>query len=82
MSFIHPSISLFFLPPTLVQKYEQILITMIGLSLKGLYYYVVALPKNDIFSVFRGLDNYLHVKQVTQYVSDEPWGWYKSPSKL
>lgn len=29
-----------------------------------------------------GLDNYLHVKQVTQYVSDEPWGWYQSPSKL
>lgn len=29
-----------------------------------------------------GLDNYLSVKQVTQYVSDEPWGWYKSPSKL
>lgn len=29
-----------------------------------------------------GLDNYLNVKQVTQYVSDEPWGWYKSPSKL
>lgn len=55
---------------------------MIGLSLKGLYYYDVALHKNDIFSVFRGLDNYLHVKQVTQYVSDEPWGWYKSPSKL
>ncbi|KAF4347995.1 hypothetical protein G4B88_018834 [Cannabis sativa] len=29
-----------------------------------------------------GLDNYLSVKQVTQYISDEPWGWYKSPSKL
>ncbi|KAJ4712257.1 Betaine-aldehyde dehydrogenase [Melia azedarach] len=29
-----------------------------------------------------GLDNYLSVKQVTQYVSDEPWGWYQSPSKL
>ncbi|TYJ25762.1 hypothetical protein E1A91_A07G071400v1 [Gossypium mustelinum] len=29
-----------------------------------------------------GLDNYLSVKQVTQYVSDEPWGWYRSPSKL
>ncbi|CAK9330175.1 unnamed protein product [Citrullus colocynthis] len=29
-----------------------------------------------------GLDNYLTVKQVTQYISDEPWGWYKSPSKL
>ncbi|MBA0639369.1 hypothetical protein Goklo_022407, partial [Gossypium klotzschianum] len=28
-----------------------------------------------------GLDNYLSVKQVTQYVSDEPWGWYRSPSK-
>lgn len=30
----------------------------------------------------RGLDNYLNVKQVTQYVSSDPWGWYKSPSKL
>ncbi|KAK7330443.1 hypothetical protein VNO77_24637 [Canavalia gladiata] len=29
-----------------------------------------------------GLDNYLSVKQVTQYISDEPWGWYQSPSKL
>ncbi|PIA62274.1 hypothetical protein AQUCO_00200337v1 [Aquilegia coerulea] len=29
-----------------------------------------------------GLENYLSVKQVTQYVSDEPWGWYASPSKL
>ncbi|WP_160285800.1 aldehyde dehydrogenase family protein [Pseudomonas knackmussii] len=23
-----------------------------------------------------GLENYLEVKQVTEYVSDEPWGWY------
>ncbi|KHK59494.1 aldehyde dehydrogenase [Burkholderia sp. A9] len=23
-----------------------------------------------------GLDNYLETKQVTAYVSDEPWGWY------
>jgi betaine-aldehyde dehydrogenase len=23
-----------------------------------------------------GLNNYLEVKQVTRYVSDEPWGWY------
>ncbi|KAF7838381.1 betaine aldehyde dehydrogenase 1, chloroplastic [Senna tora] len=29
-----------------------------------------------------GLDNYLSVKQVTQYISDEPWGWYQFPSKL
>nr|CAD1825266.1 unnamed protein product [Ananas comosus var. bracteatus] len=29
-----------------------------------------------------GLENYLSVKQVTQYVSDDPWGWYVSPSKL
>nr|GMC48299.1 betaine aldehyde dehydrogenase, chloroplastic-like [Ipomoea batatas] len=29
-----------------------------------------------------GLENYLNIKQVTQYVSDEPWGFYKSPSKL
>ncbi|QCD80928.1 betaine aldehyde dehydrogenase 1, chloroplastic [Vigna unguiculata] len=29
-----------------------------------------------------GLDNYLSVKQVTQYISDEPWGWYRSPSKM
>ncbi|KAG9449513.1 hypothetical protein H6P81_009478 [Aristolochia fimbriata] len=29
-----------------------------------------------------GLDNYLTVKQVTEYVSDEPWGWYQAPSRL
>ncbi|KAA8542616.1 hypothetical protein F0562_023768 [Nyssa sinensis] len=29
-----------------------------------------------------GLENYLSVKQVTKYISDEPWGWYQSPSKL
>ncbi|XP_011087175.1 betaine aldehyde dehydrogenase 1, chloroplastic [Sesamum indicum] len=29
-----------------------------------------------------GLDNYLNVKQVTEYISSDPWGWYKSPSKL
>ncbi|XP_028784057.1 betaine aldehyde dehydrogenase 1, chloroplastic isoform X1 [Neltuma alba] len=29
-----------------------------------------------------GLNNYLNVKQVTQYISDEPWGWYRKPSKL
>ncbi|GAB2248980.1 hypothetical protein Droror1_Dr00012339 [Drosera rotundifolia] len=29
-----------------------------------------------------GLENYLNIKQVTQYTSDDPWGWYKSPSKL
>lgn len=29
-----------------------------------------------------GLDNYLSVKQVTQYISSDPWGWYQSPSKL
>ncbi|KAI8543566.1 hypothetical protein RHMOL_Rhmol08G0228900 [Rhododendron molle] len=29
-----------------------------------------------------GLENYLSVKQVTQYISDDPWGWYQSPSKL
>jgi betaine-aldehyde dehydrogenase len=23
-----------------------------------------------------GLDNYLEVKQVTEYISPEPWGWY------
>ncbi|OIW17713.1 hypothetical protein TanjilG_29063 [Lupinus angustifolius] len=27
-----------------------------------------------------GLDNYLSVKQVTQYISDEAWGWYKNPT--
>ncbi|XP_020259275.1 LOW QUALITY PROTEIN: betaine aldehyde dehydrogenase 1, chloroplastic-like [Asparagus officinalis] len=26
-----------------------------------------------------GLDNYLSVKQVTEYTSNEPWGWYPSP---
>nr|CAB3487304.1 unnamed protein product [Digitaria exilis] len=29
-----------------------------------------------------GLENYLTVKQVTKYCSDEPWGWYQPPSKL
>nr|AFK43263.1 unknown [Medicago truncatula] len=29
-----------------------------------------------------GLDNYLSVKQVTQYISVEPWGWYQPPAKL
>ncbi|KAK9119593.1 hypothetical protein Scep_017686 [Stephania cephalantha] len=29
-----------------------------------------------------GLDNYMSVKQVTQYISNDPWGWYPSPSKL
>nr|QCI61346.1 Aldehyde dehydrogenase [Crocus sativus] len=29
-----------------------------------------------------GLDNYLSVKQVTEYVSSEPWSWYTPPSKL
>ncbi|PKA48836.1 Betaine aldehyde dehydrogenase 2, mitochondrial [Apostasia shenzhenica] len=29
-----------------------------------------------------GLENYLSVKQVTEYVSNDPWGWYQSPSKL
>uniref|UniRef100_A0A2N9H0H1 aminobutyraldehyde dehydrogenase n=1 Tax=Fagus sylvatica TaxID=28930 RepID=A0A2N9H0H1_FAGSY len=29
-----------------------------------------------------GIENYLTVKQVTQYISDDPWGWYQSPSKL
>ncbi|GMH21454.1 hypothetical protein Nepgr_023296 [Nepenthes gracilis] len=29
-----------------------------------------------------GLENYLNVKQVTEYISEEPWGWYQSPSKL
>ncbi|KAJ6801345.1 betaine aldehyde dehydrogenase 1, chloroplastic-like [Iris pallida] len=29
-----------------------------------------------------GLDNYLSVKQVTQYISNEPWSWYSPPSKL
>jgi hypothetical protein len=23
-----------------------------------------------------GLHNYLEVKQVTEYVSEQPWGWY------
>ena len=23
-----------------------------------------------------GLDNYLETKQVTEYLSDQPWGWY------
>ncbi|XP_043704371.1 betaine aldehyde dehydrogenase 1, chloroplastic [Telopea speciosissima] len=27
-----------------------------------------------------GLENYLSVKQVTQYNSDEPWGWYQAPA--
>ncbi|XAR65414.1 Betaine-aldehyde dehydrogenase [Bertholletia excelsa] len=29
-----------------------------------------------------GLENYLSVKQVTEYTSDDPWGWYQSPARL
>jgi betaine-aldehyde dehydrogenase len=29
-----------------------------------------------------GLENYLSVKQVTRYVSNDEWGWYPKPSKL
>ncbi|OWM65364.1 hypothetical protein CDL15_Pgr008954 [Punica granatum] len=29
-----------------------------------------------------GLENYLSVKQVTRYISNDPWGWYQSPSRL
>lgn len=29
-----------------------------------------------------GLDNYLSVKQVTRYISADPWAWYPAPSKL
>uniref|UniRef100_A0A0D6R8L5 Aldehyde dehydrogenase domain-containing protein n=1 Tax=Araucaria cunninghamii TaxID=56994 RepID=A0A0D6R8L5_ARACU len=29
-----------------------------------------------------GLENYMTVKQVTEYISNDPWGWYSSPSKL
>lgn len=29
-----------------------------------------------------GLENYMTVKQVTEYVSNDPWGWYPSPSRL
>ncbi|CAN1179818.1 Aminoaldehyde dehydrogenase ALDH10A8, chloroplastic [Linum perenne] len=28
-----------------------------------------------------GMDSYLSVKQVTKYISNDPWGWYKSPPK-
>ncbi|KAI3499377.1 hypothetical protein L1887_35176 [Cichorium endivia] len=27
-----------------------------------------------------GLDNYLSVKQVTRYISNDPWGWYTAPT--
>ncbi|MCL7026139.1 hypothetical protein MKW94_005033 [Papaver nudicaule] len=27
-----------------------------------------------------GLENFLSAKQVTQYISNDPWGWYQSPS--
>ncbi|XP_047311162.1 aminoaldehyde dehydrogenase 2, peroxisomal [Impatiens glandulifera] len=26
-----------------------------------------------------GLENYMTLKQVTEYISDEPWGWYQPP---
>ncbi|OAE24504.1 hypothetical protein AXG93_1615s1580 [Marchantia polymorpha subsp. ruderalis] len=29
-----------------------------------------------------GLENYLSVKQITRYISDDKWGWYPVPSKL
>ena len=28
-----------------------------------------------------GLDNYLETKQITRYVSDDPWGWYIKPER-
>ncbi|XP_024181315.1 betaine aldehyde dehydrogenase 1, chloroplastic isoform X2 [Rosa chinensis] len=28
-----------------------------------------------------GLENYLSIKQVTEYTSDEPYGWYSPPKK-
>lgn len=31
---------------------------------------------------YRGLENYLNVKQVTRYISEDQWNWYPSPSKL
>ena len=34
------------------------------------------------FFHYRGIDNYLTIKQVTEYTSDESWGWYQSPAKL
>ncbi|RVX18559.1 Betaine aldehyde dehydrogenase 2, mitochondrial [Vitis vinifera] len=43
----------------------------------GPWYVLISLDQNC-----KGLDNYLNVKQVTQYISNEPWGWYQSPSKL
>jgi hypothetical protein len=38
--------------------------------------------KTAFVIAFRGLNNYMTVKQVTKYCSDEPWGWYQPPSKL
>lgn len=29
-----------------------------------------------------GLENYLSVKQITEYVSPNVWEWYSPPSKL
>ena len=29
-----------------------------------------------------GLENYLEVKQVTSYVSSEPWGWYDNRATI
>jgi betaine-aldehyde dehydrogenase len=28
-----------------------------------------------------GLENYLETKQITKFVSEEPWGWYLKPSE-
>jgi betaine-aldehyde dehydrogenase len=28
-----------------------------------------------------GLDNYLETKQITKYVSEDPWGWYIKPKE-
>ena len=33
----------------------------------------------SFFHYYRGIDNYLSIKQVTEYISDEPWGWYQQP---
>jgi betaine-aldehyde dehydrogenase len=34
------------------------------------------------FVHYRGIDNYINIKQVTEYLSDEPWGWYPAPAKM
>ena len=37
---------------------------------------VIKADQRDAESVWQELDEYVATKQVTEYLSDQPWGWY------